>query len=425
MSKKQKVSTCVEKVQEQQNVQVLSSELSSLIFYFKTNQWIMKPDYQRQQDIWPHARKEDLIQTVFEKRPIHPLLILQIKKCKKSLYDGLQRMSSLISFYDNNLRVINHKIAECYYKNKTETHVRYEDLNEEGKNLFKSYTVCYFTLFEMPTDNYFSRVNYTLLQSVGEKLHSIGSPVSKQICRLLENIPENCIECEHDSGKRMKLFERMAILLYIKVTGEEVQSTYFGNLEQFVSSSNPISPQKEKEMIEDLKSHHIPIHEKHLIPLLLSNYPRSQIYDQLCEHKFLKTKFTEKLKSNGTNYKNIKFNVDLFNSLFEMFDINNKDVTWNNMKIIMNYPLTENEYPLICMFINYQKENRFQKIGNERELEKKCCCDICHNNVRHVRACQNGVLSNNLNTDLVKACFKCSDMLAIYNNDQIKEFLMQ
>lgn len=90
----------------------------------------LKPDYQRKR-VWDLKRKSKLIESLLVNVPIPPIFLYETDYNKYEVMDGLQRISTIISFFRNEFPLSSEGL-EIWKELKDQ---RYDDLPEELKNL--------------------------------------------------------------------------------------------------------------------------------------------------------------------------------------------------------------------------------------------------------------------------------------------------
>ncbi|EJR57596.1 hypothetical protein IIM_00203 [Bacillus cereus VD107] len=88
----------------------------------------LSPDYQRKR-VWDNKRKSKLIESCLVNVPIPPVFLYETNFNKYEVMDGLQRISTIISFYENDFKL---EGLELWHEING---YRYSDLPEELRNL--------------------------------------------------------------------------------------------------------------------------------------------------------------------------------------------------------------------------------------------------------------------------------------------------
>ena len=99
------------------------------------------PDHQRYAGVWPISRKKKFITSIHLNHPIPSILMGSIKKeTRRTLEDGLQRLNTLLEFYQNSITDIDGRYFNDYnekeksdFLNYNITVVKYSGASEEAR----------------------------------------------------------------------------------------------------------------------------------------------------------------------------------------------------------------------------------------------------------------------------------------------------
>ena len=98
------------------------------------------PPYQRNPCIWPKNHKVLLIEHLFKNLPLPNITLAENEDGETELCDGLQRLSTLIEFYERKLEVPASMIPDEYREDfsiDNETTISYSSLNTDGRRFFE------------------------------------------------------------------------------------------------------------------------------------------------------------------------------------------------------------------------------------------------------------------------------------------------
>src|SRR5579872_3217841 len=108
----------------------------------------------------------------------------------------------------------------------------------------------------------------------------------------------------------MKLFEKMTIVLLLKTQYSDACDT--DTVMKFITSSPDISPLL-FQTIESTFEYHQQVYERHVIPLLLCENPKTDQYSLITNSKKLLKDFNAKILGSCKSIKSVEHNVTLFN----------------------------------------------------------------------------------------------------------------
>ncbi|QFZ87161.1 DUF262 domain-containing protein [Variovorax paradoxus] len=80
--------------------------LPQVIDFVQKKQWMnLQPEYQRRQ-VWDKRRQSEFIESLLMNLPIPPVFLFEPEYSRYEVMDGQQRLSSIISFYGNRLKLV-------------------------------------------------------------------------------------------------------------------------------------------------------------------------------------------------------------------------------------------------------------------------------------------------------------------------------
>jgi hypothetical protein len=221
-------------------------DIKYILFQFHHGNWILSPEYQRNANIWPRSRQARLIHTIFDNLPINQLYLLERElegHPQVSLFDGLQRLSALINFQENKLTVTRTSIPESMINKETASkavsNLTFGHLNALGQRHFESYQIPIVVVRGLRDKTaYFSRLNYTLLPTHGEKLRMNSGIRTAEIMQLVTDVKEKLI-VHKKSETRSQLFYRFCVLMY--VLSENVNTLKMRNVQRLMNIKTTFS----------------------------------------------------------------------------------------------------------------------------------------------------------------------------------------
>ncbi|MFT3787564.1 MAG: DUF262 domain-containing protein [Tepidisphaeraceae bacterium] len=150
----------------------INLQVSDLIKWFRDKELVVNEMFQRH-SVWTPSAKTYLIDTVLNELPLPKIYFRSILNPKKQtaireIVDGQQRIRTLVSFANNELRLSNRSPG---FEGK-----KYDDLTEEEQNKFLGYLVTAEQLLNATDDDVidiFGRLNsYTVSLNSAEKRHA-------------------------------------------------------------------------------------------------------------------------------------------------------------------------------------------------------------------------------------------------------------
>lgn len=305
----------------------------------------------------------------------------------------------MIEFYSNRLGLPRDVMEE--YKIISDEckadDIYFRDLTKVGQQSFERYKLFYITVKnydEQQIQVLFKRLNYSLAQTLGEKLHSIASPLAKRIDLLLKDFGDR-VDSHYDSSRRHKLFEKLAIVLLIK-TNPNTERCDQVELENFITKS-PNVDESHFIAIRKVFCQNTKIYERHLIPLLLCENPTTPMYSLLYSHKSFFNKFNANFHASCKSIFSVNKNIELFNGLCAL------ETFADEYKKYVVFAIIQNLYLDQC-------PNKTTSSG---------LCDVCHlpNRTRY-EGKDGGIL--NWQLPIINVCSRCKNYLPFLTSDQIR-----
>jgi hypothetical protein len=79
--------------------------LPQVVDFITAKRWInLQPEYQRRQ-VWDRAKQSRFVESVLMNLPIPPIFLFEVEYNRYEVMDGQQRLSSILAFYENRLRL--------------------------------------------------------------------------------------------------------------------------------------------------------------------------------------------------------------------------------------------------------------------------------------------------------------------------------
>lgn len=125
---------------------------------------VINPDFQRNY-VWSPKQKNELVESILMGIPIPAIYLFESKDGKKQVVDGQQRISSIISFLNNEFSLKGLRILRQFEGN------RFRDLDGKMQGIFEDFQL-YFYIIQPPTPE---RVKYDIFDRVnrgGTRLNS-------------------------------------------------------------------------------------------------------------------------------------------------------------------------------------------------------------------------------------------------------------
>jgi len=393
--------------------------------------WMMQPMYQREAYLWPTKRMQDLILTVFDDLPIPPIYLL-VEKRGRGLFDGLQRISSLLQFKQDSLAVpIDVKgkgegIPKGYIQAQYHDllFAQFSHLTPKGVCFFNNYTMCVVEIHDVRRkEEYFKRLNYSLQQTQGERLHSSNSLRSQQISQLVkEHLHDKLIEPDNATGKRAKAFERMCCFFFLE--SKEGGWDNFTNKEvimDFILQKEPFSDPFVTQVMQQVKAIRSKVYDVHLLSLLLAAKVNKDVlvgYDFIIQDKKLRKSFNRLLPNgNGKCKPCLEKTKKWFLALAHLSDVK-----------------------LRCKFLRFKKSTlktkddcvwKILEAVREWWTTQKCkvveCvnplrCIICGLSITKIMLVCDGGLCERTDNEIA-ACEKCGEWLSVLSSTEASAFL--
>ena len=163
-------------------------KISEVLSLFETNVWKNDLAFQRKDDAWKKKTKKMLIKSVLENYYIPPILLTN-----KNILDGLQRLTALKEFKNNQYKI------EWNSKNNKNAEVSFNELSDDDKQKFLSYElfVCDVKnddgteLDQSTQEEFFIRINENSIKlSKDEKLMAIANDNKRRMIRDIAELDE-------------------------------------------------------------------------------------------------------------------------------------------------------------------------------------------------------------------------------------------
>lgn len=146
--------------------------LSSLNEIFKDH--ILRPDYQRGR-VWDEERKSRLVESFLINIPVPPIFLYETEYSKYEVMDGQQRVSTILSFFNNEFKLKNLEFFEDLEG------LYYEELPNKIKNNIKRRYLSATILLKETAQN--EEEELLMKQLVFERLNTGGLELTKQEIR--------------------------------------------------------------------------------------------------------------------------------------------------------------------------------------------------------------------------------------------------
>jgi hypothetical protein len=391
--------------------------------------WLLAPSYQREPYLWPTKRMQDLILTVFDDLPIPPIYLL-VEKRSTGLFDGLQRISSLLKFQQNELLVPvdtqskgegipKRFIQPCYQDLPMTT---FSQLSYKGVCFFNNYTIFVVELHTVRhKQEYFKRLNYSLQQTQGERLHSSNTLRAQQVSELVkEHLENKLIEPDNATKKREKAFERMCCFFFLE--SKEGGWDNFTNKEvimDFILKTEQFTDLLVTQVMQQVKAIHSKVYDVHLLSLLVAAQVNKDVllgYDLIVKDKKLLKTFNRLLpKGNGKCKPSLQKTQKWFLALAEIPDLKLR------CKYLRRKTTTSTKKEYTWRIFGAIHE-WFESRCTLKELPSPQLCLICGMSTMTIWSTQDGGLCGR-STDLIETCEKCVEWLSLLSSSEARAFL--
>jgi len=423
------------------NYDIENFSLSHILYMFTCKSWIMQPEYQRRPNLWPQLRKQQLLETIFQGHPIPSIYIL----CEDiedqdgnadelcSLFDGLQRMTSVQQFRTGNLTIPRRYVPDYMVVHNQDNadnkdnkdKLKWDDLNKAGQKYFDNYKMSVYKLKSITNkQEYFKRLNYTLPQTQGERLHACNTIRSKQIQVFLnEMVAIKKIAFQEKNEKRDKTFERMCILVFIEDTHQGIDTLVEKNtvikhaVIDYVAQDVPIAETVFSSLKTRVLEFPCEIKETHMIALLLSLKESANKADIICYYQlftsdaYLMSHFKKLLTGSGRCRQSINNNMAYFRALGQLSSDN---VLQRFIQSEQYQKAKDPEFQLLDIVVNfYQLKVNNVKLEDVLNASDSKICSICSTDTQLCVGFDGGIYDRDW-TRPILVCKACNNWLSIY-----------
>src|SRR5581483_3312123 len=144
------------------------------------------PDFQREK-VWPYTKKRCLIDTMFHKLPIPPLIVLR-KEHRYWVADGQQRLTSILEFLGNGFTTL--RLREDPALSMIEPNKRFSQLSPEAQEILTTYTLQIWVIDEHDEASlgaFFRRLQQQQTLTLAERLWTYRDEVRQHVHPLMEH----------------------------------------------------------------------------------------------------------------------------------------------------------------------------------------------------------------------------------------------
>jgi hypothetical protein len=215
---------------------------------FQLKKYNFDPDYQRPSDVWSYTKKSFLIDTILKNFPMPPIFLHQHidSNTGKTIYDvidGKQRLTTIISFINNEVRIPD-DFSNDTYGDEVLNGLFFKDFDEkelsEWKKVFWKYEL---TIEYVDTDQ------IDIVNNIFDRLNRNGEPLTNQELR----------NAKYHNSNFYKLIERCANIEFwqyplSKLEKNRLEHHEFISELLFVILENQLFASDRTQIIDDLFS---------------------------------------------------------------------------------------------------------------------------------------------------------------------------
>ena len=149
---------------------------------YQLGKYNFEPDYQRPSDVWSHSKKSFLIDTILKNFPMPPIFLHQHidTETGKTIYDiidGKQRLTTIISFIKNEIRIPD-DFSNDTYGDEVLNGLFFKDFDNSNLSEWKKV----FWKYEL-TIEYIDTDQVDIVNNIFDRLNRNGEPLTKQELR--------------------------------------------------------------------------------------------------------------------------------------------------------------------------------------------------------------------------------------------------